>query len=102
MHSINPNNARVHIVCMTGRQLNRKLRDATASDRALIADDLRSGTLVVTDLTTQQARHLVAASLVVAFRHVPDEVDQAIERLGVDRIWRALDKFTAPMREAAE
>lgn len=98
-------------VQITGRRLNHKLKAASEFERALIIDDLRTGKLVVTDFTTPQVRHLVAASLVVV-RRPPDEkrqtarldhqADQAIERLGPDRLMRALDRFTSPILEGAE
>lgn len=109
MHSLNPNTIPVHI---TGRKLNRKLRDASASERAVIIDDLRTGRLIITDFTTGQTRQLAAVSLVAADRRPPDEerraarldhqADLAVERLGVDRIFRALDKITSPQLAAAE
>jgi hypothetical protein len=50
-----------------GRALNRMLRGSTASQRAIIADDLRTGRLVVSPLTGPQSRLLTGASYGYAY-----------------------------------
>jgi hypothetical protein len=88
------------------------LRNGTAAARDQILRDLQSGKLVPTDLTKKQLEHLVAACLIGAHR-APDETkrrvrldrqaDKAVERLGPDRVLRALDKWTSPpLFQAAE
>ena len=58
-------NSTFHRLCTTqGRSLARQLRNGTAADRDRILRDLRSGKLVVTDLTTEQVEHVAAACLV--------------------------------------
>jgi hypothetical protein len=63
------------IEIITGRQLARLLRRLNASQRAILASDLRSGTLIVTDLTAQQAECLAAANhaYVTVAHHLPDD-----------------------------
>jgi hypothetical protein len=87
------------VVQITGRQLTRKIKAASARERALIADDLHSGRLVVTSFTQQQA-----VRVVLFVNDTFDlQADLAIERLGADRILSALDRVTRPMMsEAAE
>jgi hypothetical protein len=64
MHSINPITAQVH----------------------------RSGRLVITNLTTQEALRVIRFVKVT----FDQQADQTVERLGVDRVMSALDRATAP------
>lgn len=79
-------------VYITGRQLDRRIRHATAAELAAIADDLRSGHLVVTNLTGKQADRAVRFASFGFDR----DADRAIDRLGAERMLAALDRLTAP------
>ena len=55
--------ANVHTaVHIDGRTLDRQLRKCSSSQRAVIADDLRTGRMEVGPLTGRQARRLTGAS----------------------------------------
>jgi len=89
MDSIHPIPTPVHL---TGRQLDRRIRHASAAELAVIADDLRSGRLVVSNFSPRQA------DLAVRFASVSydRQADRAVERLGAERLWAAFARATAP------
>ena len=99
MHSISPITAPVYRI--TGRSLNRQLRNGSAAERDHILRDLRGGRSIPTDLTNRQLEHLVASCL-VGMHRPPDEkklrarldrkADRAVEQLGIDAIWRAVEQ----------
>lgn len=79
-------------VYVSGRQLDSRIRHATAAELAAIADDLKSGRLVVTKLTGKQADRAVRFASFGFDR----DADRAIQRLGADRMLAALDRWTSP------
>jgi hypothetical protein len=116
---------------MTGRRLNRLTRSASPRDRALVAVNLARGALQLTELTLRQAAVLARASfgytatvnglapeertqlargsislcrLHLRHRHSNAELDRVVQTYGIDALWRALDRATAPTTvvEAAE
>ncbi|MGX1320498.1 hypothetical protein AB7M17_003951 [Bradyrhizobium sp. USDA 377] len=89
MPSLQLNDAGVYL---TGRQLDRKIRCASTSELAAIADDLKSGRIIVTNFTEQQADRAVRFVAVAYDR----QADRTIERLGAERVFAALDRATAP------
>jgi hypothetical protein len=119
MLQIAPSGAPVH---MTGRKFDRLVQTATPSKRALLADDLRAGRIVLNSLTTRQANAVARANhnyasivrrLTAAEKHGVDHehyrlckfakvpatdelVDRVVARLGVARVFAALDRATAP------
>jgi hypothetical protein len=107
----------------TGRRLNRLLKVASARDRALIAADLTQGALQILRPTYAQASALTNVSLGYVTtvsgltpeeraqlargllslprlhnrrRRSNAELDRVVEHYGVEAIWRALDRATAP------
>lgn len=89
MPSLQLNDTGVHL---TGRQLDRRIRRASASELAAIANDLKSGRLIVTNFTEQQADRAVRFVAVAYDR----QADRTIQRLGAERVFAALDRATAP------
>jgi hypothetical protein len=116
---------------MTGRRLNRLTRRASPRDRALLAVGLTRGEIQVTEYTLKQATTLTGASLGYTIttnrltpeectqlargsislcrlhlrhRHSNAELDRVVQTYGIDALWRALDRATAPTTvvEAAE
>jgi hypothetical protein len=79
--------AAVHI---DGRALDRLLRRSTASQRAVIADDLRTGRLEVGPYTERQARTLAKASY--GYTNIAGKLTEA-QRFGVRSGSRKLSAF---------
>ena len=79
-----------------GRILNRMLRRSSPSQRAVIADDLRTGRLEVGALTARQAQRLARAS--EGYMNIANKLTD-LERLAVCSGTRKLSAFTDKRRE---
>jgi hypothetical protein len=114
---------------MTGRRLNRLIRQATAKDRALIAGDLARGAVQILRPTYRQAALLTAVStsyVATVGRLAPEQraqlargelklsrlhnsrrdldgrIDRFIKHVGVERVWAAIERYTQPSLFPAE
>ena len=115
---------------LSGRELDREVRTATPTKRALLAADVEAGRLLVERPTARQARlitgsspcYLYAARLLSPMeraavrtgraslaakarerRQLTDsKLDQLVSQLGAERVMAALDRVTRPMAIAAE
>ena len=107
---------------MSGRRLNRLTKQATPTDRALIASDLARGAVQILRPTYAQAAALtrVSAGYVATVGRLTEEerrqlargqlslprlhnrqcsdraLDRLVERYGIEALWRALDRAMAP------
>ena len=79
-----------------GRTLDRQLRKCSPSQRAVIADDLRTGRLELGPLTARQAQRLARASQ--GYIAIANQLTD-LERLAVRSGSRKLSAFTGKRRE---
>jgi hypothetical protein len=120
---------------VTGPQLNKLVKKASPRDRALFAVGLIRGEIQVTGHTLKQATALTGASLGYTIttnrltpeertklergsislcrlhlrrRHTDAELDRVVQTYGIDALFQAIDRATAPsggdavIHEAAE
>ncbi|SRR5260370_42424635 len=109
---INAHGASDQVRQINGRKLARKLRhdEIPPDQRARLAEDLRTGELHISNLTSAQARRIAGASVAdVALvrrlarakrrrgaRLTDNDIDILVERIGAGRIFQALDRATRP------
>jgi hypothetical protein len=116
MHYISPLYRKIN-----GREFDRLVRRATASQRGSLAVELEEGQIEITRLTRRQALFLAKASFgyentarklsadqfdlvrkgalsLSAAHNKPNDaqIERFIQRAGEDRVFAALDKMTAP------
>ena len=106
-----------------GRELSRRLRKLTPAERAILAFDLQCGSLIrptpsqaaavtkasiryvntISRATAEERELLECGRLSVSALHskyrrpVTDaDIERFVVKIGLDRVWRALDRVTAP------
>jgi len=114
------------VCAMTGRRLNELIKSASPRDRALIANELVRGVVQILPPTYAQAAaltHVSASYVATVGRLTPKErvqlargllslprlhnrrrgdaeLDRVVKRHGIDALWRALERATAPSSDS--